>query len=170
MFRAFGHVNSCILDGGLPRWESEGFMTEGSRHVPEVKKTVYPTPSLDQATIRSKLHPFLKWPGDTVRRFNQATSKSYRTLPGTHQLLNSFSTPVREGGEFMAVVQYLKALIATIQFRRHGSGTATRPFLWAHPQLVLLPLQFVSSEQCVCRNRQDVYHYASTRVDPTSPY
>ncbi|KAG6334929.1 hypothetical protein ID866_4171 [Astraeus odoratus] len=52
MFRAFGHVKSSILDGGLPRWEAEGFETE---HVPpaDSKKSTYPTPNFDRTVVRS---------------------------------------------------------------------------------------------------------------------
>ncbi|KIJ68744.1 hypothetical protein HYDPIDRAFT_106979 [Hydnomerulius pinastri MD-312] len=52
MFRAFGHQKSSILDGGLPRWEAEGFDTVG---VPpaEGKTSTYPTPVFDRGTVRS---------------------------------------------------------------------------------------------------------------------
>lgn len=51
MFRAFGHQKSSILDGGLPRWEAEGF---GTVRVPpaEQKTSTYPTPVLDHTVIR----------------------------------------------------------------------------------------------------------------------
>jgi len=51
MFRAFGHVKSSILDGGLPRWEAEGFETED---VPpgDGKKSTYPPPILDKTVVR----------------------------------------------------------------------------------------------------------------------
>ena len=52
MFRAFGHVKSSVLDGGLPRWEAEGFPTEGGSPL-EIAKSTYPTPSLNEMTIRS---------------------------------------------------------------------------------------------------------------------
>ncbi|KAG8220095.1 Rhodanese-like domain-containing protein [Butyriboletus roseoflavus] len=52
MFRAFGHQKSSILDGGLPRWEAEGFETEGIPPTGE-KTSTYPTPVLDGASIRS---------------------------------------------------------------------------------------------------------------------
>jgi len=54
MFRAFGHKNSSILDGGLPEWESLKKVTEtepGSEFKPE--KSVYSSPSFDQSVIRS---------------------------------------------------------------------------------------------------------------------
>ena len=69
MFRAFGHQKSSILDGGLPRWEAEGFETVG---VPptEEKTSAYPTPVLDGATIRcetsfalstNRIHSETRW-------------------------------------------------------------------------------------------------------------
>ncbi|KAI6133333.1 Rhodanese-like domain-containing protein [Pisolithus croceorrhizus] len=52
MFRAFGHGKSSILDGGLPRWETEGFGTENAPPV-NGKKSTYPTPILDKTVVRS---------------------------------------------------------------------------------------------------------------------
>ncbi|KAN0100906.1 Rhodanese-like domain containing protein [Tylopilus felleus] len=52
MFRAFGHQKSSILDGGLPRWEAEGFEIVG---VPptEEKRSTYPIPVYNRAAVRS---------------------------------------------------------------------------------------------------------------------
>lgn len=52
MFRAFGHQKSSILDGGLPRWNAEGFPVE-TKPPGDVARTQYPTPTLDADTIRS---------------------------------------------------------------------------------------------------------------------
>jgi thiosulfate/3-mercaptopyruvate sulfurtransferase len=52
MFRAFGHQRSSILDGGLPRWEAEGFETVGSPPTGE-KRSTYATPAYDGAAVRS---------------------------------------------------------------------------------------------------------------------
>ncbi|KAH7921144.1 Rhodanese-like protein [Leucogyrophana mollusca] len=52
MFRAFGHTNSSILDGGLPRWEAEGFPVEAEPPV-DARSSSYPTPVFDKETIRS---------------------------------------------------------------------------------------------------------------------
>jgi len=52
MFRAFGHQRSSILDGGLPRWEAEGFETAGSPPTGE-KRSTYATPAYDGAAVRS---------------------------------------------------------------------------------------------------------------------
>jgi thiosulfate/3-mercaptopyruvate sulfurtransferase len=53
MFRAFGHDKSSILNGGLPRWEAEGFPVERKPPV-QTKKSQYPTPKFDGETIRSE--------------------------------------------------------------------------------------------------------------------
>ncbi|KAJ7630706.1 Rhodanese-like domain-containing protein [Roridomyces roridus] len=54
MFQSFGHRNSAILDGGLPRWEAEGLPLEtGEFHESEVQETKYPIPSLDADVIKS---------------------------------------------------------------------------------------------------------------------
>ena len=53
MFRSFGHEQSSVLDGGLPRWESEGLPTE-SGPVAATPKTKYPAPTLASENIRSK--------------------------------------------------------------------------------------------------------------------
>ncbi|EPQ60927.1 Rhodanese-like protein [Gloeophyllum trabeum ATCC 11539] len=53
MFRAFGHGKSSILDGGLPRWEVEGYPVETGPPLTAVKKTTYPEPHLDANVIRS---------------------------------------------------------------------------------------------------------------------
>jgi thiosulfate/3-mercaptopyruvate sulfurtransferase len=53
MFKAFGHHKSSILDGGLPRWEAEGFPVEIQPPV-EAKKSQYPTPKFDKDAVRSK--------------------------------------------------------------------------------------------------------------------
>ncbi|EIW83574.1 Rhodanese-like protein [Coniophora puteana RWD-64-598 SS2] len=52
MFRSFGHEKSSVLDGGIPRWEVEGFpMETSSPKVPS--KTTYPIPSMDASIIRN---------------------------------------------------------------------------------------------------------------------
>jgi len=52
MFRSFGHVNSSIINGGLPLWCSEGFPVEEGLPSPAPKSS-YPTPSLDMNAIRN---------------------------------------------------------------------------------------------------------------------
>lgn len=64
MFRAFGHHKSSILDGGLPRWEAEGFPVE-TRAPSEVKKSNYPTPTLDKETVKSEELRFLRLKGNS---------------------------------------------------------------------------------------------------------
>ncbi|KAF9649036.1 Rhodanese-like protein, partial [Thelephora ganbajun] len=52
MFRAFGHTNSSVLDGGLPAWEST-LNVEESSHPPSTPDPVqYSPPSLDGSVIR----------------------------------------------------------------------------------------------------------------------
>lgn len=59
MFRAFGHSNSSVLDGGLPRWEAEGYPIENEQNappeeIPEAeRKGIYPEPELDSAVVKS---------------------------------------------------------------------------------------------------------------------
>ena len=53
MFRAFGHERSSILDGGLPRWQAEGFPLE-DKPPAQARKSEYPTPFLDKGMIRCK--------------------------------------------------------------------------------------------------------------------
>ncbi|TFY76307.1 hypothetical protein EWM64_g7705 [Hericium alpestre] len=51
-FKALGHENASILNGGLPRWEAEGLPTE-SGPVSDVAKSVYPPPTVNEGVIRS---------------------------------------------------------------------------------------------------------------------
>ena len=59
MFRAFGHENSSILDGGLPAWEAEGLSVDDSPPK-EVGTTRYPTPVLDRSTVASATDYFFQ--------------------------------------------------------------------------------------------------------------
>lgn len=57
-FRAFGHQNSSVLDGGLPRWEAEGLpLITTSRLTTADPVTSYPEPALDQRVLRSASPP-----------------------------------------------------------------------------------------------------------------
>ena len=57
MFRSFGHVNSSILNGGLPLWENSGLAIEnGEAARPQVAD--YPTPQLDVNAIRGNINIF----------------------------------------------------------------------------------------------------------------
>jgi len=52
MFRAFGHTNSSVLDGGLPAWEST-LNVEESSHAPSTPKPAqYSPPSLEGSVVR----------------------------------------------------------------------------------------------------------------------
>lgn len=55
MFRAFGHANSSVLDGGLPRWEAEGLPVEAAEAETHSygEEASYPTPAYNAAVVRS---------------------------------------------------------------------------------------------------------------------
>ncbi|KAJ7492855.1 Rhodanese-like domain-containing protein [Mycena latifolia] len=54
MMNVFGHQNSAILDGGLPRWEAEGFPLETNEPQKEKLDNIqYAPPSLDSNAVRS---------------------------------------------------------------------------------------------------------------------
>ncbi|KZT61095.1 Rhodanese-like protein [Calocera cornea HHB12733] len=52
-FKAFGHEEAVVLNGGLPRWEVEGHPLE--THAPSApwRSTYKPLPTLDESVIRS---------------------------------------------------------------------------------------------------------------------
>ena len=52
MFKSFGHEKAGVLDGGLPRWEAEGFPIETGEPA-KVQPTKYATPKLDETAVRS---------------------------------------------------------------------------------------------------------------------
>lgn len=52
MFRAFGHANSSVLDGGLPGWESTLNVEESSSAPFTPKPVEYSPPPLDGDVIR----------------------------------------------------------------------------------------------------------------------
>lgn len=54
MFRSFGHEQSSVLDGGLPRWESEGLPTESGPVTAGIPRSKYPAPALESECIRSE--------------------------------------------------------------------------------------------------------------------
>ncbi|KAH8927455.1 Rhodanese-like protein [Atractiella rhizophila] len=60
-FKAFGHADACILDGGLPRWLAEGFEVDDSsetgRRTLTPKSTSYSTPELLKSFVRD--YPFM---------------------------------------------------------------------------------------------------------------
>ncbi|KAL5518591.1 hypothetical protein ACEPAH_274 [Sanghuangporus vaninii] len=54
MFRAFGHTNSSVLDGGLPRWEAEGLPVEMvETEVKQTDEAKYPPPAYDASVVKS---------------------------------------------------------------------------------------------------------------------
>ena len=57
MFRAFGHTKSSVLNGGLPRWEVEGYPVETS--APEDPTPLDPeseSGEYDKSLIKSEFH------------------------------------------------------------------------------------------------------------------
>jgi thiosulfate/3-mercaptopyruvate sulfurtransferase len=52
MFRTFGHANSSVIDGGLPRWADEGFAVETSAPTGP-RQSSYPPPNLNDQAIRN---------------------------------------------------------------------------------------------------------------------
>ncbi|KAF7437045.1 hypothetical protein PC9H_003879 [Pleurotus ostreatus] len=53
MFRTFGHTNSSVIDGGIPRWLAEGFPIEQGEPQPTHEQTTYPVPELKTSLIQS---------------------------------------------------------------------------------------------------------------------
>ncbi|KAJ6519589.1 Rhodanese-like domain-containing protein [Mycena sanguinolenta] len=54
MFKSFGHQNTAILDGGLPRWEAEGLpLDQQEPPQDDIENVTYPTPTLDSNAVRS---------------------------------------------------------------------------------------------------------------------
>lgn len=53
-FRAFGHKNSSVLDGGLPGWEAANLAVDSSPSSIVPEKTTYPEPSLDTEVVKSE--------------------------------------------------------------------------------------------------------------------
>ncbi|KAG9125451.1 hypothetical protein FRC07_007542 [Ceratobasidium sp. 392] len=51
MFKSFGHEKASVLDGGLPRWEDEGFPIETGEPA-KVQPTKYAVPKLDESAVR----------------------------------------------------------------------------------------------------------------------
>lgn len=52
-FKAFGHSDVRVLQGGLPRWVSEGLPVEKGDFRQPFEATTYPVPELDSSLIRS---------------------------------------------------------------------------------------------------------------------
>lgn len=77
MFRSFGHERSSILDGGLPRWEAEGFTVENApppSSTPSKPSELvkYPPPSLKDGTIQSEYAWRASFP--TMDEFNHRST------------------------------------------------------------------------------------------------
>ncbi|KAG8743408.1 hypothetical protein FRC10_012073 [Ceratobasidium sp. 414] len=52
MFKSFGHEKASILDGGMPRWEDEGYPIETGEPA-KVQPTKYAVPKLNASAVRS---------------------------------------------------------------------------------------------------------------------
>jgi len=52
MFRSFGHENSSIIDGGLPRWVDEGFPLDTAAPILP-KPGTYGLPKFHEHTVKS---------------------------------------------------------------------------------------------------------------------
>lgn len=56
MFRSFGHENSSIIDGGLPRWVDEGHPLDiGAPSLP--KPGTYGLPKFKEGAVKSNFPP-----------------------------------------------------------------------------------------------------------------
>ncbi|KAF5382932.1 hypothetical protein D9757_006314 [Collybiopsis confluens] len=53
MFRTFGHLNSSILNGGLPAWEANSFKVDTNLPGPYPPKSKYDDPQLEEKAIRN---------------------------------------------------------------------------------------------------------------------
>lgn len=56
MLRAFGHKQSSILNGGLPRWVAEGLSVTDKASA--VQETEYDEPTLNEEVIRCRSSQF----------------------------------------------------------------------------------------------------------------
>ncbi|KAG8709585.1 hypothetical protein FRC09_000580 [Ceratobasidium sp. 395] len=52
MFKSFGHEKASVLDGGMPRWEDEGFPIETGEPA-QFRPTKYAVPKLNESAVRS---------------------------------------------------------------------------------------------------------------------
>ncbi|KAI6136914.1 Rhodanese-like domain-containing protein [Pisolithus sp. B1] len=124
MFRAFGHGKSSILDGGLPRWETEGFGTENAPPV-NGKKSTYPTPILDktvpyeQVVTNSMLDPTLDPSAEllvdarTRGRFIGTDPEPRPGLSSGH-IPHSFSLPFNAYTTLLPISELRQALVDAI--------------------------------------------------------
>ncbi|WWC88484.1 uncharacterized protein L201_003395 [Kwoniella dendrophila CBS 6074] len=65
-FKAFGHENVSVLDGGLPRWIEEGYDAENGEVKPILKESQYRLPE--------------SWKEDWVRSYEQIVSNSEKSI------------------------------------------------------------------------------------------
>lgn len=99
MFRNFGHQNSSIIDGGLPRWADEDLPLETTEPT-QPPPTRYPAPKLNEEAIKSTLHALLRI-SFLSHLVLQVTIRSYpirSTIPLTTQNPNLFLMRDLEAG------------------------------------------------------------------------
>ncbi|CAA7405445.1 unnamed protein product [Spirodela intermedia] len=77
MFRAFGHSNVWVLDGGLPLWRASGYDVESSTSDDAILKSnaasdavekVYQGLSVGPTTFEAKLQPHLVWTLEQIQK------------------------------------------------------------------------------------------------------
>ncbi|KIY45342.1 Rhodanese-like protein [Fistulina hepatica ATCC 64428] len=139
MFRSFGHSNSSIIDGGLPRWETEGLpLTSEPAETP--KPTEYQVPAVDVKSHTLCDPGRLKFSGDMIAKSYEASelvldARSKGRFLGTNpeprpglssgHMPNSMSLPFNiflrknsyAGGEyttFLPVPELRKALVEAV--------------------------------------------------------
>ncbi|KAJ3771546.1 Rhodanese-like domain-containing protein [Lentinula raphanica] len=53
MFRSLGHLNSSVLNGGLPHWDAQSFTVDNSPPTPPSQKSRYTLPEPDRNAVRN---------------------------------------------------------------------------------------------------------------------
>jgi len=97
MFRAFGHERSSILDGGLPRWESDGYSVESLPPV-GVERAIYPTPVLNVDEVRSTLIPSILFFLIEIARVDYGKMASNSLLDPSQDATVELVLDARSGG------------------------------------------------------------------------
>ncbi|OAE33865.1 hypothetical protein AXG93_1921s1120 [Marchantia polymorpha subsp. ruderalis] len=98
MFRAFGHENVWVLDGGFPKWRAKNYPVE-STVSPDVLqkiesasgsvKKIYTQEKVEPSTFKAELQPHLVWSRDQVlnnigdKKFQLVDARSKGRFDGT---------------------------------------------------------------------------------------
>ena len=69
MFRSFGHENSSIIDGGLPRWVDEGYPLDTAAPILP-KPGTYDLPKINEGAIKSNFPSFFYHDLSFTRQFS----------------------------------------------------------------------------------------------------